>query len=76
MIAYTDNWRTYGAGENDKPDWFGLTNYKSPDMWQRCPVCEGVGTIPYSSTHMAEVECHVCKGRGIISTITGLPPQA
>jgi DnaJ-class molecular chaperone len=74
MIQYSDNWRTYGTSEHDKPDWSGLAANQSSDMWQKCPVCEGGGNFPPYSAKARE--CHVCSGYGIISTITGLTPQA
>jgi hypothetical protein len=44
-------------------------------MWQACPVCKGEGRVK-SKLHvnMPEVQCSVCKGRKIISTLTGHPP--
>jgi len=41
-------------------------------MYQKCPICNGVG-----KTHNAgfEVECTVCSGMKIISSLTGLPPH-
>jgi len=47
--------------------------------WQKCPVCDGEGmvkqyitdrTLPYE-----QHPCNVCKGFGIISEITGYPPN-
>ena len=38
-------------------------------MWQACPVCHGQGN------NMLGQGCHVCNGHGIISIISGLPPQ-
>jgi hypothetical protein len=42
------------------------------DAWQKCPICNGTGegyTIHWVSP------CKVCSGAGIISTISGLPPN-
>jgi len=41
-------------------------------MWQKCPVCNGKGTL---ITTDVSKECNVCNGRGIISEITGKPPS-
>ena len=38
-------------------------------MWQKCPVCSGAGKID------SVIECRVCSSKGIISTVTGLPPS-
>jgi hypothetical protein len=46
-------------------------------MWQTCPVCKGVGKVPYpgiSSTAGISVLCTVCRGMKIISELTGKPP--
>mgnify|MGYP001589630443 FL=1 len=53
--------------------------------WQKCPVCRGVGTVsggyfsragdyPSWASFTALEVCQVCKGKGIIDEITGLPP--
>ena len=44
-------------------------------MWQSCPVCKGEGRVR-SKLHvnMPEVQCTVCKGKKIISELTGYPP--
>lgn len=43
--------------------------------WQKCPVCNGEGTIcipiSYAGTNPV---CPTCKGARIISELTGLPP--
>lgn len=54
-----------------------MFEYKTtPVMYQKCPVCEGVGTLPcnfYSraqtSSSCSDVQCKTCLGRGIISMI-------
>lgn len=46
--------------------------------WQKCPVCNGLGInlfdignyISFSTSNL----CGVCKGAGIISEVSGLPP--
>lgn len=45
-------------------------------MFQKCPVCNGVGKISdiYTTTAIAK-PCRVCNGAGIISELTGLPPS-
>jgi hypothetical protein len=44
-------------------------------MWQSCPVCKGEGRVRSDLyINMPEVQCSVCKGRKIISTLTGHPP--
>ena len=42
---------------------FGTGN---ANMWQRCPICEG---------HDLAYTCRVCKGKKIISVLTGKPPK-
>jgi RecJ-like exonuclease len=44
-------------------------------MWQKCPICKGSGYqwIPLSNS--TNIKCRRCKGEGIISEITGLPPE-
>lgn len=42
-------------------------------MWQKCPVCNGLCTIPSEFT-VARTTCTVCGGTKIISEVTGLPP--
>lgn len=44
--------------------------------WQKCPVCDGVGTL-YSIIGLSgssSAVCPTCLGRRIIDEITGLPP--
>jgi DnaJ-class molecular chaperone len=44
-------------------------------MWQSCPVCKGEGRVR-SKLHvnMPDTQCTVCKGKKIISELTGHPP--
>ena len=55
------------------------------NTFQVCPLCNGQEIVckhPYiagdvhqwTSSEMT-YECRICKGKGIISTITGLPPD-
>lgn len=44
-------------------------------MWQKCPICNGIGRVPstgYSSS--IDEQCTVCQGKKIISQLNGLPP--
>lgn len=45
--------------------------------WQNCPKCNGEGYVhdPHCTTSAPIKECNLCKGRMIISTVTGLPPE-
>lgn len=43
-------------------------------MWQKCPVCNGLGTVPASDIYKHDKKCPTCSGKGIISTLTGKPP--
>ncbi len=52
-------------------------------MWQQCPKCFGQGAVwfppgmPMNDTFTSDGrphECDLCKGKMIISEITGLPP--
>jgi DnaJ-class molecular chaperone len=54
------------------------------NQWQVCPKCNGQGKVwfpPDMALHTTFIssgdpyKCDVCKGRKIISTITGLPPK-
>lgn len=50
---------------------------KKLSMFQLCPVCKGAGVTPPSYPYVSSetmVECNTCKGKKIISQITGLPP--
>lgn len=40
--------------------------------YQKCPVCNGSG---YLIDAYATPKCHVCRGWGIISEVTGMPPN-
>lgn len=40
-------------------------------MWQVCPICKGTGNDP----NVKHEQCTVCKGKKIISELTGLPPK-
>lgn len=46
-------------------------------MYQKCPVCNGDGKKQSPEYYLSSEskECNVCKGTGIISQITGLPPD-
>ena len=53
-------------------------------MWQRCPICNGEGSItkliPYDGRSIVVPSpisgvCPVCKGQRIISELNGLPPR-
>lgn len=59
-------------------------NQQPINQWQLCPKCAGQGRIwtppnwPYNETYITgeqSFECDVCKGKKIISMITGLPPS-
>lgn len=46
--------------------------------WQNCPHCGGWGKEPtgyyFVTVQFTIHDCSVCKGKKIISTITGKPP--
>lgn len=49
-------------------------------MWQKCPICAGSGVEHYDQDYTSTAikfptTCSVCKGKKIISEITGLPPE-
>lgn len=53
-------------------------------MWQKCPICNGEGSIteliPYDGRSTVVPSpisgiCPVCKGQRIISELHGLPPR-
>jgi len=47
-------------------------------MFQKCPICEGLGeNIPTltPTVNCIPTVCSVCKGEKIISILTGLPPN-
>ena len=41
-------------------------------MFQKCPICNGQGTLIDS---LGEVKCEVCNGTKIIDEMTGLSPR-
>lgn len=41
--------------------------------FQKCPICNGTGTIA-SGNYITSTICPVCQGKRIISELTGLPP--
>lgn len=41
-------------------------------MWQKCPVCNGTGK---SIEIFSGESCKACNSKGIISSVTGLPPN-
>jgi DnaJ-class molecular chaperone len=42
-------------------------------MYQKCPICNGTGTLMNNFGQI--LKCEVCNGKMIIDEITGLPPQ-
>jgi hypothetical protein len=42
--------------------------------WQKCPICEGTGVYPGPGTFSNVPTCPTCKGKRIISTVSGQPP--
>lgn len=56
------------------------------DLFQRCPVCEGRGKVPWNPENPMEAyhealkrgpwECPTCKGQRIISVLNGKPPES
>jgi hypothetical protein len=49
-------------------------------MWQKCPICYGAGSHPttfkhYNGVTPPEMVCKICTGKGIISELTGKPPE-
>jgi hypothetical protein len=58
-------------------------SHKPSNLWQLCPKCGGQGSVwfptnmPLNPTFAGDgnpYECDVCKGKKLISAITGLPP--
>ncbi len=45
-------------------------------MWQKCPICNGTGNSNSLVGEIVSSICRVCKGKGIINEITGLPPAS
>lgn len=47
--------------------------------FQKCPVCNGEGKIKSTNFEVTNYNtfkmCGTCDGRGIIDSITGMPPQ-
>ena len=44
-------------------------------MWQKCPICNGVGEVFPVGISNGPKECSVCNGKKIISKLTGEPPK-
>jgi len=44
--------------------------------WEVCPLCKGNKTVREirESSKLLMVNCGICNGHGIISSLTGLPP--
>ena len=43
-------------------------------MWQKCPICNGTGSIYYPLSDRTSAVCTTCNGHKI-NDITGLPPN-
>ena len=44
-------------------------------MWEKCPICNGTGSDPnYFIINNNTLKCPTCKGKRIISSLTGKPP--
>ena len=45
--------------------------------WEVCPFCKGNKTVQEirDSSKLLMVNCGICNGHGIISSLTGLPPH-
>lgn len=44
-------------------------------MWQKCPICNGMGISPIPHGINTTPQCPTCFGARIISEISGLPPS-
>ncbi len=44
-------------------------------MYQKCPICNGSGNTNSNYSLNTSTSCKTCNGKGIISEITGLPPN-
>ena len=44
-------------------------------MWQKCCICNGTGENNSLVNGIFSNVCKTCNGKGIISEITGLPPN-
>lgn len=55
------------------------------DLFQRCPICEGKGKVPWNPDNPVEIyseglkrgpwQCPTCLGQRIISVLSGAPPR-
>lgn len=43
--------------------------------WQRCPVCDGTGQVPYPMSVTGTKACPTCRGKRIIHSVSGRPPE-
>ena len=44
-------------------------------MWQKCPICNGMGYASDPTGLYSNTTCPVCNGTKIINELTGLPPE-
>lgn len=44
-------------------------------MYQKCPICNGSGNTYSNYSLNTSASCKTCRGTGMISEITGLPPN-
>ena len=44
-------------------------------MWQKCPICNGTGSVWFPLSNSTSNVCTTCNGHKIISELTGLPPN-